>query len=61
MTPPMTTAGGYAELAELAQLVDEYYQVEQLDPSKLPLLQQQIWELLKKAKLDADLKVMAHA
>ncbi len=58
MTPPMTTAGGYAELAELAQLVDEYYQVEQLDPSKLPLLQQQIWELLKKARLDADLKVM---
>ncbi len=58
MTPPMTTAGGYAELAELAQLVDEYYQVEQLDPAKLPLLQQQIWDLLKRANLEADLKVM---
>ena len=34
------------------QLVDEYYQVEQLDPSKMPLLQQQIWDLIKRANLD---------
>ena len=45
LTPPMTTRGAYGELAELAQLVDEYYQVELLDPSKLPLLQQQIWDV----------------
>ncbi len=55
MTPPMTTAGVYGELAELQQLVDEYYQVEQLDPTKLPLLQRQIWDLLKRAHLDGDL------
>ncbi|MCL4509126.1 MAG: cobaltochelatase subunit CobN, partial [Chloroflexi bacterium] len=58
MTPPLTTAGAYGELAELAQLVDEYYQVEQLDPTKLPLLQRQIWDLLQQAHLDDDLKVL---
>ncbi|MHB8428352.1 MAG: cobaltochelatase subunit CobN [Acidiferrobacterales bacterium] len=57
MTPPMTTAGTYGVLAELTQLVDEYYQMEILDPAKLPLLQQQIWGLVKKANLDTDLEV----
>ncbi|MFT2598189.1 cobaltochelatase subunit CobN, partial [Escherichia coli] len=42
LTPPMTTADSYGALAQLTQLVDEYYQVEVLDPAKLPLLQQQI-------------------
>jgi len=55
LTPPMTTAEGYGEIEELARLVDEYYQLEQLDPSKLPLLQQQIWQLIQQARLDADL------
>ena len=52
----MTTADAYGPLAELTQLVDEYYQVERLDPSKLPILQQQIWELIRDAHLDEDLK-----
>ena len=56
LTPPMTTADTYGALAQLTQLVDEYYQVEVLDPSKLPLLQQQIWELVKETNLDADLQ-----
>lgn len=56
LTPPMTTADTYGALAQLTQLVDEYYQVEVLDPSKLPLLQQQIWELVKQTNLDADLQ-----
>jgi cobaltochelatase CobN len=55
LTPPMTTAEGYGEVEELSRLVDEYYQLEQLDPSKLPLLQRQIWELIQRANLDADL------
>ncbi len=61
MTPPMTSAGVYGELAELQQLVDEYYQVEQLDPSKLPLLQNQIWALIKRANLDRDLSYLLAA
>ncbi|MBV9229196.1 MAG: cobaltochelatase subunit CobN, partial [Chloroflexi bacterium] len=60
LVPPMTSAGAYGELAELAQMVDEYYQVEALDPSKLPALQRQIWDLMVKAHLDADLRAMAH-
>ena len=52
LTPPMTTADGYGELAQLMQLVDEYYQIEMLDPSKMPLIQKQIWELIQKINLD---------
>jgi len=55
LTPPMTTADSYGELAQLTQLVDEYYQVEALDPAKLPLLQRQIWELMQQTNLDQDL------
>jgi cobaltochelatase CobN len=56
LTPPLTTADAYGELAELMQLVDEYYQVEMLDPSKMPLLQRQIWDLIQRANLQDDLK-----
>jgi len=58
LTPPMTTAEGYGEVEELSRLVDEYYQLEQLDPEKLPLLQQQIWDLIKRARLDSDLALL---
>ena len=58
LTPPLTTADGHGELAELMQLVDEYYQVELLDPSKTPLLQQQIWDLIRQAHLEDDLKYL---
>ncbi|TSA49421.1 MAG: cobaltochelatase subunit CobN [Nitrosomonadales bacterium] len=56
LTPPMTTADTYGALAQLTQLVDEYYQVEILDPAKLPLLQQQIWDLVRETNLDTDLQ-----
>ena len=55
LTPPMTSAETYGALAELNQLVNEYYAVEKLDPSKLPYLQQQIWDLVQKTNLQADL------
>jgi len=55
LTPAMTDAGSYGELAELAQLVDEYYQVELLDPAKLPQLQRQIWDRIVAAHLDSDI------
>lgn len=58
LVPPMTSAGAYGALAELAQMVDEYYRVEALDPGKLPALQRQIWLKITEANLDADLKVM---
>ncbi|MGA3190422.1 MAG: cobaltochelatase subunit CobN [Bryobacteraceae bacterium] len=55
MTPPMTVAETYGPLAELNQLVNEYYSLEKLDPSKLPIVQRQIWELIEKTNLRADL------
>jgi cobaltochelatase CobN len=55
LTPPMTSAETYGSLAELNQLVNEYYEVEKLDPVKLPYLQQQIWELVQRTNLKADL------
>ncbi len=61
MTPPMTSAGAYGTLAELAQLADEYYAAEQLDPAKLPLLQRQIWEIVQRDRLDDDLKYVLRA
>ncbi|WP_298815437.1 cobaltochelatase subunit CobN [Chloroflexus sp.] len=61
LTPPMTSAGAYGDLAELAQLVDEYYRMERLDPGKLPLLQRQIWEVLQRSKLADDLRYILQA
>ncbi len=61
LTPPMTTADTYGVLAQLGELVDEYYQVELLDPGKLPLLQAQIWALVKQARLDRDLELIRGA
>ena len=58
MIPPMTSADVYGELALLTQLVDEYYQVESMDPSKLPLVQKQIWELMQQTNLDKDIAEM---
>jgi len=58
LTPPMTSADSYGPLAQLMQLVDEYYQVEMLDPSKIPLIQKQIWDLIQEANLQTDLKFL---
>src|SRR5215207_566500 len=57
LIPPMTRAETYDDLAKLEQLLDEYYQVETLDPSKLPAIRVQIWETLRDAELHRDLGV----
>jgi cobaltochelatase CobN len=57
LIPPMTRAETYDDLARLEQLLDEYYQVETLDPSKLPAIRVQIWEALRDAELHRDLGV----
>jgi len=55
LMPPQTTAELYGDLAELAQLVTEYYACEATSPDKLPLLQSQIWSLIRRAKLDSEI------
>jgi cobaltochelatase CobN len=56
LMPAMTNAETYGPLSALSELVNEYYLMEKLDPSKLPLLQQQIWELIQETNLHTDLR-----
>jgi cobaltochelatase CobN len=55
LIPPMTRADSYGAIAQLEQLMDEYYQVQTLDPAKLPRIQDRIWDLIQEASLDHDL------
>ncbi|HWG27673.1 MAG TPA: cobaltochelatase subunit CobN [Actinospica sp.] len=55
MIPPMARADAYGELAKLEQLLDEYATVQALDPTKVPTLRAQIWELVTSAELHRDL------
>ncbi len=59
LMPAMTSAETYGPLASLNELVNEYYTLEKLDPSKLPLLQQQIWDLIQQTHLQTDLDLRA--
>ncbi len=55
LVPPLMRAESYNELTRLEQLLDEYYQVQTLDPKKLPLIQEQIWQTVVEARLHEDL------
>jgi cobaltochelatase CobN len=55
LIPAMMRAEVYNDIARLEQLMDEYYQVQTLDPSKLPVIRTQIWELIVQAELHHDL------
>jgi cobaltochelatase CobN len=59
LMPAMTNADTYGPLAALNELVNEYYTLEKLDPTKLPLVQQQIWELIQQTHLQRDLDLRA--
>ena len=55
LLPPMTRAETYDDLARLEALLDEHAQIAALDPSKLPAIRQQVWDLLVQAELHRDL------
>ncbi|QBI55416.1 cobaltochelatase subunit CobN [Streptomonospora litoralis] len=55
LVPPMARADTYGDIAKLEQLLDEYAQVNDLDPDKAPALRAQIWTLIKSAELHHDL------
>ncbi len=57
LIPSMTTADSYGDIARIEQLMDEHYQCQTLDPSKLPLLEAQIWEVIQQAELHRDLGI----
>ncbi|MEX0658049.1 MAG: cobaltochelatase subunit CobN, partial [Egibacteraceae bacterium] len=60
LVPPLTRAETYDELYRLEQLLDEYYQVQTMDPGKVAALQGEIWHLLRTAELTHDLKLAEH-
>ncbi|MCL8208881.1 MAG: cobaltochelatase subunit CobN [Actinomycetia bacterium] len=55
LVPPVQAAGLYDDLAELQQLLDQYYQARVLDPTKLDALADAIWEVVERAELKRDL------
>lgn len=55
LIPPMARAETYGDIARLEQLLDEHANVSALDPAKLPAIRQQIWTLMRAAKMDHDL------
>jgi cobaltochelatase CobN len=59
LVPPLTRAETYDDLARLEGLLDTYAQLQALDPSKLPGVRNEIWELLVDAALDRDLGLAA--
>lgn len=59
LIPPMTQAETYDELARLQQLLGTYANAERIDPDKLPLIQQEIWDAVVTANLHQDLGVEA--
>ncbi len=55
LTPPMTRAELYGDLQDLENLVDEYYEAMNLDPSRLKALREKIIRLLEVTQLNQDL------
>jgi cobaltochelatase CobN len=55
LIPPMARAESYGDIARLEQLLDEHSAIATLDPGKLPAIRQQIWTLMRAAKMDHDL------
>ena len=57
LVPAMTTADSYGDITLCEQLMDEYARAQGMDPQKLPMLREQIWEVVQRARLNEDLGV----
>jgi cobaltochelatase CobN len=57
LTPPMTRAQLYGGLQQVENLIDEYYEAESLDPSRLAIISDRIKELVIKENLYKDLGI----
>ncbi len=57
LTPPMTRAELYGDLEQLEALIDEYYEAQSLDPSRLKIISDRIAKLVAKSNLDQDLGI----
>ncbi|MDR9403117.1 MAG: cobaltochelatase subunit CobN, partial [Halothece sp. Uz-M2-17] len=54
LTPPLTRAELYGSLQQLEGLIDEYYEAQTLDPTRLPLIADKITELVTAENLHQD-------
>ena len=57
LTPPMTRAELYGPLQQLETLIDEYYEAQTLDPSRLQLIGDRIFTLITQTNLNKDLGI----
>ena len=55
LTPPMTRAELYGSLHQLEGLIDEYYEAQTLDPSRVTLIRDRLLELIRQENLHKDL------
>ena len=55
LTPPLTRAELYGDLEKLEALIDEYYEAQSLDPSRLSVIGDRLEQLIKTTRLDRDL------
>lgn len=55
LVPPMTRAESYGPTATLEALLDEHQRISALDPSKLPLIREEIWSLLEAESLKEEI------
>jgi cobaltochelatase CobN len=57
LTPPMTRAELYGPLQQLEHLIDEYYDAQNLDPTRLPVIRDRIQALVHQEQLHQDLNL----
>ncbi|WP_204150992.1 cobaltochelatase subunit CobN [Leptolyngbya sp. CCY15150] len=58
LTPPLTRAELYGPLQQLERLIDEYYEADSLDPSRLPVIRDRIQTLIQTTHLNQDLATL---
>ena len=58
LTPPLTRAELYGPLHQLEALIDEYYDAEMLDPTRLPVICDRIYTLATQENLLQDLSLL---
>ncbi|QKD82439.1 cobaltochelatase subunit CobN [Thermoleptolyngbya sichuanensis A183] len=59
LTPPLTRAELYGPLQQLEALVDEYYEAQSLDPSRLPVIRDRLLALFQQTQVLQDLGLTA--
>jgi cobaltochelatase CobN len=55
LTPPLTRAELYGDLAKLEGLIDEYYEAQTLDPTRLKVISDRLLQLFGETNLPQDL------